>query len=147
MEKKKVRAALYVRVMSDDPKEQAIFSDLQLVCLEEYCEQHSIQIYKEYVDIGMDGSNINRLDLQRMLNDADQRLFDEVIVVRISRVAQKVRILNEIVDFLEKRNITLRSVEENLESGTPLGNLTIMMLGATLELGGERKPIDSFVYN
>ncbi|WP_256700708.1 recombinase family protein [Paenibacillus sp. P46E] len=109
--------------------------DAQLDTLRNYCALYNKSIIGEYVDRGVSGkSTKGRYELQRLLKDAEDGLFDEVIVWKINRMARKNIDLLQIVDLLDKNNIAFRSFSENFETETPMGRFALQMMGAVGEL-------------
>jgi site-specific DNA recombinase len=130
-----VRVAIYVRVSTEEQAEHGYSIDAQLDTLRTYCTMYSKVIFKEYVDRGISGkSMINRHELQQMLKDAKDHLFDEVLVWKINRLARKNIDLLQMVDLLDKNNIAFRSFSENFETATPMGKFALQMMGAVGEL-------------
>jgi len=84
---------------------------------------------------GVSGKNItDRHELQKIMRDAKKGLFDELLVLRISRLARNTIDLLQIVESLRKLNITFRSFHENFETETPMGKFALSMMGAVGEL-------------
>lgn len=130
-----VRVAIYARVSTEEQAEHGYSIDAQLETLRNYCKMHGKLLTKEYVDRGVSGKSINgRYELQRMLRDAKNHEFDEVVVWKISRLARKTIDLLRIVEELSKYNISFRSFSENFETETPMGKFALQMMGAVGEL-------------
>lgn len=130
-----LRIAIYARVSTDEQAEHGYSIDAQLDTLRNYCTLYNKQIIGEYVDRGVSGkSTKGRYELQRLLKDAEDGLFDEVIVWKINRMARKNIDLLQIVDLLDKNNIAFRSFSENFETETPMGRFALQMMGAVGEL-------------
>lgn len=130
-----LRAAIYVRVSTEEQADHGYSIDAQLDTLRKYCNLYEHSIYKEFVDRGISGKSMeNRYELQQMLRDAKEGLFDEVLVWRINRLARRNIDLLQIVEQLDKYNVTFRSFSENFETATPTGKFALQMLGAVGEL-------------
>lgn len=130
-----VRVALYARVSTEEQAEHGYSIDAQLDTLRNYCKLYDKEIYSEYVDRGVSGKSMNgRLELQRLLKDAENNLFDEVLVWKINRLARKNIDLLQIVELLGKSNVAFRSFSEHFETDTPVGKFALQMMGAVGEL-------------
>jgi site-specific DNA recombinase len=135
MNKPQKRVAIYARVSTTEQAEEGYSIPAQLRILNEYCISTGKTVFKEYVDRGVSGKSINgRLELQQLLRDAQDNLFDEVIVWKINRLARKQLDLLKIVDTLNRYNISFRSYSENFETETPMGKFALQMMGAVGEL-------------
>lgn len=130
-----IRVAIYSRVSTEEQAEFGYSIDAQLDTLRSFCKIYNKQIIEEYVDRGVSGKSIQgRFELQRLLKDAKEGLFDEVLVWKINRMARKNIDLLQIVDMLNKNNISFRSVSENFETATTMGRFALQMMGAVGEL-------------
>jgi site-specific DNA recombinase len=129
------RAALYARVSTAEQAEFGFSIEAQLDTLRNYCIKENMVIFKEYVDRGVSGKSVtNRYELQSLLKDAKEHLFDEVIVWKINRMARKTIDLLQIVEILDKNNVAFRSFSENFETATPTGKFNLQIMGAVSEL-------------
>lgn len=129
------KVAIYARVSTEEQAELGYSIDAQLDTLRKYCELYGAEIVGEYVDRGISGKSIKgRYELQRLLKDAEESKFDEVIVWKFNRMARKNIDLLHIVDLLEKNNISFRSFSENFDTSTPSGRFALQMMGAVGEL-------------
>lgn len=109
-----IRVAIYARVSTEEQAEHGYSIDAQLDTLRNYCKMYEKIVVKEYVDRGVSGKSINgRYELQKLLRDAKNGEFDEVVVWKISRLARKTIDLLQIVDELSKHKVAFRSFSEN----------------------------------
>ena len=65
-------AVIYARYSSERQTEQSIEGQVR-VCTE-YAARHDIVIVDKYIDRAMTGTNDNRTDFQRMLEDCTKRV-------------------------------------------------------------------------
>lgn len=129
------RIAIYARVSTEEQADFGYSIDAQLDTLRSYCNLHQKTIVGEYVDRGVSGKSIEgRYELQKLLRDANQGLFDEVLVWKINRISRRTIDLLKIVDELSQQKITFRSFSENFETETAMGKFALQMLGAVGEL-------------
>ena len=92
-----------------------------------------IKLDKEFVDM-VTGSNQNREGLQECL--AYVRAGDQLVVDSIDRLARNLQDLQEIVDRLIKKGVSVKFIKENLtfnSSKDPMANLTLQIMGAFAE--------------
>lgn len=123
------RVSIYVRVSTEGQAEHGFSIDAQLRTLRDYCELYGKSIVYEYVERGVSGKNVtDRPELQRMLRDAENGLFDELLVMKISRPARNMIDLLQIVKYLRNRNVTFSSFSEKFDTDTPMGKFALSML-------------------
>ncbi|GAA4867125.1 recombinase family protein [Paenibacillus vulneris] len=135
MTNKTVKAAIYARVSTEEQAEHGYSIEAQLDTLREYCQKNGLEVYEEYVDAGISGkSTTNRHALHRLLQDAEQNRFDQVLVWKSSRLTRNILDLLLIIEKLDKRNITFRSTSENLETSTIPGQNMLKLMGVIGEM-------------
>ncbi|WP_249316489.1 recombinase family protein [Bacillus sp. FJAT-50079] len=128
------RIAIYARVSTVEQAEEGYSIDEQVRILRRTCEHEGNVIYKEYVDRGKSAKNIKgRPAMQQLLIDAEQKLFDLVLVWKMNRLSRKTLDLLSIVDRLKSKNIGFRSYTEKYETETPAGVLQFQMMAAIAE--------------
>lgn len=74
-------AGLYLRLSRDDELQgdsSSIITQRQM--LRKYATDHHINVYDEYVDDGWSGTNFDRPDFQRMIQDIEDGKINCVIV-------------------------------------------------------------------
>lgn len=93
----------------------------QIEALEKY------DIEKWFIE-KVSGKDTNRPKLQEMLNYV--REGDSVYVEDFSRMARSTKDLLDIVELLEKKQVQLISLKENLDTSTPTGKLMLTVIAA-----------------
>ena len=81
--RKKSRAAAYCRFSSSNQREESI--DAQLRAIYKYMDEHDYTPVGDYIDMALTGTNTDRPNFQRMIEDAKKGLFDVVIVHKMDR--------------------------------------------------------------
>lgn len=109
----------YVRVSTVEQNEARQIEALEKFDIEKW--------YKEKVS----GKDTKRKQLQLLLEFV--REGDEVYIMEFSRLSRSVQDLLSIVDFLNKKNVKLVSLKENLDTSTPTGKLMLTVIGAIAE--------------
>lgn len=77
------------------------------------------------------GKNMERPELQKLLDYA--REGDTVMIHDLSRISRNLADLLALMQDFEQRGITLVSLHESIDTGTPLGKLTLSIIGAINE--------------
>ena len=77
------------------------------------------------------GVRDERIELDKLL--AFARAGDEIVVLRLDRLARNVRKLLAVVDELQKREIGLKSLSEHIDTSTPAGRLGLNMMAVLAE--------------
>lgn len=131
---KRKKVAIYARVSTTEQAEEGYSIDEQLRVLIDFCNREGYEVYDEYVDRGISGKNISgRPAVQRLIEDAEAKKFDVVLVWKMNRLARKSLDLMNVVELLNSKNIAFRSYTEKYETETPTGKLQFQMMAAIAE--------------
>lgn len=109
----------YVRVSSVDQNEER-----QIEGLKKY------NIDKWFIE-KVSAKDTNRKELNSMIEFA--REGDTIFVWDFSRLARSTKDLLNLVELMESKKISLRSIKENLDTATATGKLMLTMIGAINE--------------
>ena len=82
-------AGLYCRLSSDDGREGDSTSiQTQKLILTKWCEEQGIRVHDTYVDDGYSGTNFNRPDFKRLIEDIESGKVNMVITKDLSRLGR-----------------------------------------------------------
>jgi site-specific DNA recombinase len=127
------RAVGYFRVSSEEQVEGYSIS-AQERAYRQYCEAHGYTSVSEYRDEGKSARTDNikrRPGFAQMLQDAQEGMFDVIVVHKMDRFSRSLRVAVQAFEQLGKSNVGLASVSEpNLDYSTPQGKLFMHMLWA-----------------
>lgn len=83
------KCAIYLRLSRDDGiKTESESIQSQRMFLREYCDKNGFEIEEEYCDDGYTGTNFDRPDFRRMINDALSKRFTAIITKDMSRLGR-----------------------------------------------------------
>ena len=133
------KVALYVRVSTTSQLEEGYSIEEQKAKLESYCDIKDWHIYKVYTDGGFSGSTTERPALEQLIKDAQNKLFDTVLVYKLDRLSRSQKdTLYLIEDIFLKNNIEFVSLLENFDTSTPFGRAVIGLLSVFAQLEREQ---------
>ncbi|MDL2281222.1 recombinase family protein [Selenomonadales bacterium OttesenSCG-928-I06] len=131
------KIAVYVRVSTAEQAEHGISIPMQKSRSLAYIEARGDwKFFDCYADEGLSGKDLNRPEINRLISDAQKKLFDTVLVVKLDRLSRKQRdIMYLLEDVFKPNEIEFTSISENFDTTTPLGRamLGIMAVFAQLE--------------
>jgi site-specific DNA recombinase len=136
MEKPKIRVVGYVRV-SDESQVEGHSLDAQRREIKRYCDGQSYELVKTYADEGVSAYTDQievRPQFASLLTDADDRIFEIVIVHTIDRWARSSAVQAEALRRLGNAKIGFVSITENMDYTTHHGKWMLTMMGANSEL-------------
>ncbi|MCE5286069.1 MAG: recombinase family protein [Pelosinus sp.] len=94
-------------------------------------------VYKVYQDAGVSGAAEDRKGLNALLHDAKEGYFGEVLVWTVSRISRKLSFLLKVVEVLKAEGIAFRSISEQFDVTTPIGQFALTMMGAVAQMQRE----------
>lgn len=134
----KKKAAIYIRVSTDAQFEEGYSVEAQTEQLTAYCVSKGLKNYEYYIDGGWSGSNIARPELQRLINDVKNNKISHVIVYKLDRLSRSQKdTLYLIEDVFNPYNVDFVSLNESMDTSTPMGRLMLGILSAFAQLERE----------
>lgn len=114
--------------------------DGQTSVIKEYCKRNKFTIVGTYIDECKSGTTTkNRLEYERMINDIknNSNEIDAIIIYKLSRISRNMADMVNIVSLLEGYNVNLISVEDNIDTSSPMGKTIFYLIGAFAEMDRE----------
>src|SRR5579859_6793648 len=125
---KKARAALYVRVSTDQQNTEGQERELNA-----YAKNRGWEVTRIYRD-KISGAKGSRPALNELMLDAGKRKLDTVLVWKFDRFARSVSHLLQALETFRTVGIEFVSLSEQVDTSTPTGKMVFTVLGAVAEL-------------
>jgi DNA invertase Pin-like site-specific DNA recombinase len=125
---KRKRAALYVRVSTDEQNTNA-----QERALREYVHRRGWVPHHIYKDTGISGSVSSRPGLNELMKDCRRRAIDVVVVWKFDRFARSLKTLISGLEMCRAFGIDFVSVTEAVDTSLPAGEMLFQMIGAVAQ--------------
>ena len=116
---KKTLACCYTRYSTDTQNQSSTIG--QLRAIRAYCDRNNIELIATYIDEAQSGTNMERENFQKLLNDAPNALWDTIVVYNMSRLSRSVKDTLILKEEFAKMGKKVLSVIENQED-TPEGD-------------------------
>lgn len=95
------KIGIYLRLSKDDERAgESISIEHQREIVEKYVLEHGGTITDEYVDDGFSGTNFNRPNVQRLLEDAKTGRIDTIVVKDLSRFGRNYIEFGQYIDYI-----------------------------------------------
>jgi DNA invertase Pin-like site-specific DNA recombinase len=107
---------------------------MQLRDLRSYVAARQLVVVGEYVDAGVSGTKDSRPQLNELMDDVRKRKLDAVLVWRFDRFARSTRHLLAALEDFRGLGVGFISYQENIDTGTPLGQALFVIIAAIAEL-------------
>lgn len=132
---KKIRAALYIRVSTQEQSKHGYSIGEQKERLKRFAEAKEYRIVNTYVDPGFSGTNLNRPAMQKLMNDINNKNIDAVVIWKLDRLSRSQKdTLYLIEEVLNPNSVALVSMNESLDSSTPFGIAMVGMMSVFAQL-------------
>ena len=130
MNEKKKLCGIYMRVSTEDQAREGFSLPEQKERLEAYCKFNGYKIVEYYTDAGISAKTGNhRPEYDRMLEDGKQGKINMIIALKLDRITRSTRDWETLMDYLEKNNINIAFVNDDINTTTANGKMVsrIMM--------------------
>ena len=134
-----MRCGVYVRVSTDDQRDNGYSIDSQLRMIKEYCEKNDYDIVDVYNDAGHSGKDLMRPEMQRLLKDIKSKKIDKLIAIKVDRLTRNNYDGFWLLNYCEEHDVKIELILEPYDVSTANGE---MIFGMNLVFGQrERKEI------
>lgn len=118
-EQSKIIAGGYLRLSDDDAQDGTSVSiETQSKIVKDYCLKHGFLLYDTYPDDGYTGTNFNRPNFKRLMEDAESGKINTIIVKDLSRFGRNyVQVGMYISEILPEMGIRFIAIGDNVDTG------------------------------
>ena len=117
------RTAIYVRVSTDDQRDNGYSIDSQIRMLKEYCEKHEYNIIDIYNDAGYSGKSLIRPEMQRLIKDIEKKKIDILLAIKTDRLTREGYDGYWLLNFCEKHDVKIELTLEPFDISTANGEI------------------------
>ena len=122
------RSIIYARVSTRDQNIEIQLSDLR-----SYAQAREFTIVQEYIDYGS-GSQNDRVEYLKMLDDVHKRKCDVILVWKFDRFARSTKELINALEEFKVLRVDFISYKENIDTSTPAGKALFTLISLLLNL-------------
>ncbi len=131
-----MRAAIYIRVSTEDQAREGYSLAAQEEMLCAYCEAQGWTVSEVYSDDGYSGKNISRPSYRRMMEERDG--WDCLLVLKMDRIHRNSKNFMSMMEDLETWGKTFTSSTESLDTSNALGRFVMDMIQRIGQLESEQ---------
>ncbi len=123
------KTGLYKRLSKEDEKAgESMSIEHQGILLRQYAEEHGFNVVDEYADDGYSGTNFDRPDVQRLLDDAKSGKIDTIIVKDLSRFGRNYIEVGQYIDYIfPAYGIRFIAINDNVDTADRTSTAMDMM--------------------
>lgn len=116
---------LYIRVSTQEQAKEGYSIPAQKERLMAYCTAQGWTDFKFYIDEGISAKDMNRPELNRLLNDVKTGKIHMILVYRLDRFTRRVKDLYTMLEELEKYKCAFKSATELYDTSNAMGRMFI----------------------
>ena len=125
-----MKAIGYARVSTDKQADRGVSLEAQTEKIRAMVVVHNAELVDIIVDGGESAKSLNRPGMERLLALVDSGAVEAVIVAKLDRLTRSVKDLCTLLERFERREVTLISVAESLDTGSAAGRLVLNIMTA-----------------
>ena len=125
-----MRAMGYARVSTDKQADQGVSLEAQEAKIRAMATVQGAAVIELIVEGGESAKDLKRPGMERLLTLVDERKVDTVIIAKLDRLTRSVKDLAELLERFQRRDVSLVSVAESLDTGSAAGRLVINIMTA-----------------
>ena len=131
-----MRAAIYVRVSTEEQAAEGYSIGAQKEMLQDYCIVEGWEVAGVYEDDGYSGRSVKRPAYQRMMSEIDS--WDVLLVIKMDRIHRNSRNFMNMMEVLSKHGKMFVSQSEALDTTNALGRFVVDMIQRLAQLESEQ---------
>ena len=131
-----MRAAVYVRVSTEEQAAEGYSIGAQKEMLQDYCIVEGWDVAGVYEDDGYSGRSVKRPAYQRMMSEMDS--WDVLLVIKMDRIHRNSRNFMNMMEVLSKHGKMFVSQSEALDTTNALGRFVVDMIQRLAQLESEQ---------
>ncbi len=125
----------YMRVSTEKQAEEGNGLDSQKRDIENYCRKNQMIISDWYIDDGYTGANMNRPELQRLINDCTRHRIKAVVAFKLDRIS---RSMVDGIYMIERiflpNNVEFKCVHDSISYDSPMEQAYTQMMAVFAQL-------------
>ena len=125
-----MKAIGYVRVSTEKQADFGVSLEAQAEKVRAMAVVQGAELLELIIDAGESAKSLNRPGMARLMSLVDAGAVDAVIIAKLDRLTRSVKDLAELLERFTRRDVSLVSVAESLDTGTAAGRLVLNIMTA-----------------
>lgn len=123
----------YIRVSSEEQKKSGLSIEAQEEKIKQYAGIKDLRLVKVYRDEAESGKDMNRPSMREIMERIEAGKIGHLVVYKLDRLTRSLADLSHLLVLFDKKDITLSSVQETIDTSTATGRLMVQMIGMFAE--------------
>jgi len=120
----------YCRVSTDKQADRGVSLDAQIAKIRAMGVVQGVEVGEVITDAGESAKSLQRPGMAHLLGMVDAGEVQTVIIAKLDRLTRSVKDLAELLDRFQRKNVSLVSVAESLDTASAAGRLVINVMMA-----------------
>lgn len=125
-----MKAALYIRVSTDEQAQEGYSIKAQEQRLKDYLKSQGWILFDSYIEDGYSAKNLERPTMKRLIEDIKKQEFDVVLVYKLDRLVRSVADLHELLQLFDENNVKFKSATEMFDTTSAMGRFFITLVAS-----------------
>jgi site-specific DNA recombinase len=132
-----IKAIGYIRVSTDEQAKEGISLENQEQKIRDYCKLKDFEILEILQDAGISAKNLRRPGAQKVIEMAQNKMIDAVVVYKLDRMFRSTVDALETTRLFDKLNVSFHSIEETIYTKSAMGKFFFTLTAALAEMERE----------
>jgi len=132
-----IKAIGYIRVSTDEQAKEGVSLENQEQKIRDYCKLKDFEIIEIIQDAGISAKNLRRPGVQKVLEMAQEKMINAVVVYKLDRIFRSTVDALETTKQFDKWNVSFHSIEETIDTKSAMGKFFFTLTAALAELERE----------
>jgi site-specific DNA recombinase len=132
-----IKAIGYIRVSTDEQAKEGMSLENQETKIRDYCKLKDFEIIEIIQDAGISAKNLRRPGAQKVLEMAQEKMIDAVVVYKLDRMFRSTVDALETTKQFDKWNVSFHSIQEALDTKSAMGKFFFTLTAALAEMERE----------
>jgi site-specific DNA recombinase len=132
-----IRAIGYIRVSTDEQAKEGVSLENQEEKIRKYSDLKDFEILEIVQDAGISAKNLRRPGVQKVLEMAQEKMLDAVVVYKLDRMFRSTVDALETTKQFDKWGVSFHSIQEALDTKSAMGKFFFTLTAALAEMERE----------
>lgn len=123
----------YIRVSSEEQAKSGLSLEHQETKIRAYATTYDLPVSGIERDEARSGKNLDRPGVRTILEGVESGQIGHLIIFKLDRLTRSVGDLSRLLDLFKRKDVSLSSVSESLDTSSASGKMVVQMIGVIAE--------------
>ena len=132
-----IKAIGYIRVSTEEQAKEGVSLENQEQKIRAYCKLKDLNLLEIIQDAGISAKNLRRPGAQKVIEMAQEKMIDAVVVYKLDRMFRSTVDALETTRQFDKWGVSFHSIEETIDTKSAMGKFFFTLTAALAEMERE----------